>query len=62
MTADPRLTRIAEIDASFAAATRWGSWMNMLSKEREQLVSDLRAEGHDIAHKDQFRTVGGRVD
>lgn len=57
---DPRLARIAEIDAMFADATGWGSWMAMCSNERERLVNALNKEGHDIAHKHLARTGTGQ--
>jgi len=61
--ADPRLTRIAEIDAMFEQARGWGSWMVMCANEREGLVNQLNAEGHQIEHKHKARSgVGGRVD
>ena len=55
---DSRLTRIAEIDAMFAAATGWGSWMVSCSNERKGLVNALNNEGHAIAHNFQVRTHG----
>ena len=59
MTRDPRLNRIAEIDAMFDAATGWGSWMVMCANEREALVNALNKEGHDIAHKNLARGSDG---
>jgi hypothetical protein len=57
-----RLQRIAEIDASFEAATRWGSWMVEASNERARLVKLLQLEGHAIEHKWMGRSgTGGRV-
>lgn len=63
MTDAEKLARIAQIDAAFEAATRWGSWMVMSANERERLVNDLRKNGHDIEHKYLARTAsGGRID
>ncbi len=56
---DPRRVRIAEIDAEFERAIGWGSWMVMCANEREALVNELRAEGHDIQRKYQARTDDG---
>jgi hypothetical protein len=56
------MRRIDEIDAMFARATDWGSWMVMAANEREDLVNQLRSHGHDIEHKHLARTEsGGRV-
>lgn len=57
---DPRLTRIAEIDAMFESATGWGSWMVMCANEREALVNALNKEGHDVPHKHLARAGGNR--
>ena len=60
-TAD--LARIAEIDEFFESATSYGSWMVMCANEREELVNQLQAQGHDIEHKYLARSGGGgRVD
>jgi hypothetical protein len=62
---DPRLTRIATIDAEFATIpeTEWGSWIVEAANERESLVKALRKEGHQIEHKHLARSgTGGRVD
>jgi hypothetical protein len=57
---DPRIARIAEIDAMFAAATGWGSWMVECANEREGLVNRLNAEGRQIEHKYQARGGNGQ--
>jgi hypothetical protein len=63
MPTDPRRIRIAEIDLMFEQARGWGSWMVMCANEREGLVNQLNAEGHQIEHKHKARSgVGGRVD
>jgi hypothetical protein len=52
------LTRIAEIDAMFASATHWGSWMVEAANEREHLATRFGLE-----HKNLARSAdGGRVD
>ena len=57
------LARIAMIDAMFAEATGWGSWMVMCANEREGIVDRLRAGGMDIEHVNLARTSdGGRTD
>jgi len=52
------LARIAEIDAMFADAKGWGSWMVSAANEREAL-----ADAWGVEHKHQARTAsGGRTD
>ena len=54
--------KIAAIDADFASATGWGSWMVASANYREQLVNELRQAGVIIPHKNQARTdAGGSV-
>ena len=60
MTDNEKLSRISEIDGYFEGATGWGSWMVTCANEREKLVNDLNANGHNIEHKNQARTGGGR--
>lgn len=52
--------RIAEIDAMFAAATCWGSWMVMAGNERKALVNRLaRDHGIQVEHQYVPMTDGG---
>lgn len=57
MTRDDAIARLAEIDASFAAATSWGSWMVMVANEREALANRF-----DLPHNHQARCNGRRTD
>jgi hypothetical protein len=57
MTRDEAIKRIAEIDAMFAEATGWGSWMVMCANEREALANEFGLE-----HKYQARCGGQRTD
>ena len=59
---DPRITRVAEIDAMFAAAKGWGSWMVSCSNERESLRQSIKDDDITFAQKYRARTSsGGRV-
>ena len=59
-TVAEQLRRIAEIDAAFATATGWGSWMVMCANEREGLVNRLRDAGRDVAYSHLARASDGR--
>lgn len=51
------IRRIGEIDAMFATATGWGSWMRTTSNERKALVNDInRIYGLSLRHNHEFRT------
>lgn len=57
-TREESITRIAEIDAMFEAASGWGSWMVMAANEREDLATQF-----GLPQKYQARTAsGGRTD
>jgi hypothetical protein len=60
MEPDEAIARIAEIDAAFAAATGWGSWMVMVANEREGLAEWLQANGFPTPHRYQARLSDGR--
>jgi hypothetical protein len=57
MTQAQAEVRIAEIDAMFETAERWGSWMVMSANEREDLANRF-----DLPHKNQARCNGRRTD
>lgn len=54
MNEDEAKKRIAEIDASFEAASGWGSWMVMCANEREDLATQF-----GLPQKYQARTSDG---
>lgn len=56
LTKDEAIKRIAEIDAEFDKAARWGSWMSMASNEREDL-----ANWYGLEHRWQIRCGGERT-
>ena len=55
--------RLAELDAMFADATGWGSWMVEVANEREALVNKMAREyGVRVPHAHLARTPsGGKV-
>jgi hypothetical protein len=59
LTLEQMRERVAEIDAMFETAMRWGSWMIMCANERESLVNNLQAQGVNIEHKYQARLANG---
>jgi len=54
------ITRLAEIDDMFEAATGWGSWMVSVANEREALVNSINKRwGMELKHKWLARTASG---
>lgn len=60
MTIDQIRDRIAAIDAMFATAASWGSWMASASSERAGLVRQARAMGVEIADDHVMTDGAGR--
>ena len=54
MTKEEAIQRIADIDAQFEEAKRWGSWMIMAANEREDIANKF-----GLPHKYLVRSLDG---
>jgi hypothetical protein len=56
MTREEAIAECARIDAKFAAAKHWGSWMATVSNDRKQI-----ADRFGLPHANRI-TRGGKID